>query len=340
MVRRVFVSGADGFIGAAVARHLRAAGIAVVKGRRAATVTEAEAVAYGDLRAPTADWDAGLVGCDGFVHAAGLAHRRGTGAAEAMAVNRDGAARLARAARLAGVARFVLISSAGVHGRALAAPISETSPIAPPDDYAASKSAGEAAVAAELSGSATALAVVRQTAVIGPGCPGNLNLLMRAIQAGVPLPLGAIRNRRSFVTIGPLCALIALCLSEPAAEGETFLAADAAPIATPDVVRALAEGLGRPTRLVPLVPSLLAGIGRALGREAMMQSLIGDFVVDAARARTHLGWVPAADSLEGLRATACAWVRQRNGRNTGAGPASSPGAAGGGAAASSTGAAR
>ncbi len=323
-----------------MARHLRAAGIAVVEGRRAAVVTDADIVTYGDLRAPLAGWEAGLAGCDGFVHAAGLAHRRGAAVAEAMAVNRDGAAHLARAARLAGIARFVLISSAGVHGRALAAPLTETSPIAPADGYAASKAAGETAVLAELSGSATALAVVRPTAVIGPGCPGNLDLLMRAIHAGVPLPLGAIRNRRSFVTIGPLCALIALCLGEAAAAGEVFLGADATPIATPDVVRALAEGLGRPARLVSLFPRILAAAGRALGREAMMQSLIGDFVVDAARARTHLSWAPAADSVQGLRTTAGAWADQRSGRKTGAGPAASAGTGGGGAAASSTGAAR
>lgn len=340
MVRRVFVSGADGFIGAAVVRHLRAAGIAVVEGRRAAVAKDADIVTYGDLRAPAAGWEAGLAGCDGFVHAAGLAHRRGAAAAEAMAVNRDGAAQLARAARRAGIARFVLISSAGVHGRALAAPLTETSPIAPADAYAASKAAGETAVLAELSGSATALAVVRPTAVIGPGCPGNLNLLMRAIDAGIPLPLGAIRNRRSFVTIGPLCALIALCLSETAAAGAAFLAADVTPIATPDVVRALAEGLGRPARLVPLFPRLLAAAGRALGREAMTQSLIGDFVVEVARARTQLGWAPAADSVPGLRMTAGAWADQRNGRKTGTGPTASAGTGGGGAAASMTGAAR
>ena len=81
--------------------------------------------------------------------------------------------------------------------------------------------------------------ILRPPLVYGPGVRANFAALVRIIRAGIPLPLGAVRNRRSLVYVGNLCDAIVCCLVHPGAVGETFLEEDGEAVSTPGLIRAV-----------------------------------------------------------------------------------------------------
>ncbi len=290
---RVFVSGAAGYIGGAVASYVAASGVLVTGGVRRATrlPTALREMITGDLAEAAPD----LKDFDHVVHAAGLGHRRGVPAAVWRRANIDAAVNLARAAKSAGAKRFVLISTAHVYGRVCAGVVSDSMPPDPMDDYAASKLEAEVRVA-EVFG--PGLTVVRPVAVIGPRCPGNLQLVMKLLARRLPLPFGAIANRRSFIEAADLARLVLAALTVEAPP-PVILAAHPDSIATPDLIRALARGMALKPMLIPVPPAIIGLAAHAAGRGAMWQSLAGSFAADP-RAALALGWTPAqslADSL-------------------------------------------
>ena len=298
---RVFVSGASGYVGGGIARHLAARGHEVLGGlRRAAKLPEGvEPCLTGDL----ADHAPDLSGVDTVVHAAGLAHTRNPLQGAWNRSNVLAAENLAKAALDVGVKRFVLISSIGVLGRAVAGIADETTPPAPADDYAKSKLAAEARLRALLG---ERLCVLRPAAVVGPGCPGNIPLLLKLLRRHVPLPFASIHNARSFIALDDLARLAELVLQDKTAR-PLVLAAHPVPISTPELIRALAEGMGVAPNLFVFPPALLGLTARAAGREAMWQSLAGSFAV-APHAALALGWKPAESLAETLRATSWYYV--------------------------------
>jgi nucleoside-diphosphate-sugar epimerase len=236
-----------------------------------------------------------LAGFDAVVHAAGLGHRRGVSPAVWRSANVDAAVNLARLAKAAGVARFVLISTAHVHGRVHPGIVSDDTPANPMDEYAASKLEAEQAVAAIFG---PGLSILRPVAVIGPHCPGNLQLVMKLLRRGLPLPFGAIANRRSFIDVADLARLVRAVLNA-AMPPPIVLAASPDAIATPALVQALAEGMGIPAKLPAFPPPVLGAAAKMLGRAAMWQSLAGSFIANP-QAATQLGWAPSNSLRESL----------------------------------------
>jgi nucleoside-diphosphate-sugar epimerase len=282
----LFVSGASGYIGGAITRAAAMRGMAVWGGIRSARALPpgVEPVVTGDL----ADAHYTLPPADIIIHAAGLGHRRGVAPETWRRQN----------ARASGAKRFILISTAYIHGRVHAGPVTDTTAPTPMDDYARSKLDAELETEAAFG---PGFAAIRPTAVIGPGCPGNVQLLLRCLRRGLPLPFGAIRNRRSFIPVADLAAL-ALTLARAEAMPARVLAAHPETISTPALVRALAEGLGVRAWLPPFPPALLGLAAAALGRRAMWQSLSGDFAAEP-RAALALGWKPEQNLVDSLRET-------------------------------------
>lgn len=294
---RLFVSGATGYIGGAIARHAAASGAAVYGGvrQRRELPQGIKAIITGDL----AESRFGLPDVDTAIHAAGLGHKRGVSKATWRRQNVDAAVNLARAAKLAGAKRFILISTAYIHGRVHDGAVSDDTAPAPMDDYAQSKLDAEDAVREAFG---PGVSIIRPSAVIGPGCPGNIQLLLKLLSRGLPLPFASIRNQRGFVPVDGLAAL-ALLAAQAEAPPPIMLAAHPETISTTDLIRALAAGLGVRPRLAPCPAGLLLLGASLAGRRAMAQSLTGNFATHP-RAALALGWKPAESLAESLAATA------------------------------------
>lgn len=218
---------------------------------------------------------------------------------------------LARQAEARGVRRFIFLSSIKVNGEGTEsgrAYRADDVP-APMDPYGVSKHEAEQALLALGRGGKMAVTIIRPVLVYGPGVKGNFLSMMRWLKRGVPLPFGAIDNRRSLVAIDNLVDLIVTCLTHPAAANQTFLVSDGEDLSTSALLRRLGAALDRPARLIPL-PGALLGIAAALvGRKAMAARLLGSLQVDAAPTRALLGWRPPVTVDQALAATARDFLR-------------------------------
>jgi UDP-glucose 4-epimerase len=225
------------------------------------------------------------------------------------AMNVDGTLRVARAALRAGASRFVFVSSVKAVGeRSVGKPISERDPPAPQDAYGISKLEAEKALSQFGRESGMEIVILRPPLVYGPGVRANFFNLMKAIDKGVPLPLGAILARRSLVYVDNLADAIALCTRAPGAAGQTFHVADERDVAVKELATMLAACLDVPHRLWPVPPSWLHLMGRLTGRTAVVDRLVGELRLDCTHIRESIGWRPPYATEQGLQNTA-AWYR-------------------------------
>jgi len=209
---------------------------------------------------------------------------------------------LARQAAAAGVKRFIFISSVKVNGE-------QTLPghafgaddiCAPHDPYALSKFEAEQGLQKISSETGLEIVIIRPPLVYGPHVRANFAALMRAVQRGVPLPLGAINNRRSLVALDNLVDFIALCVRHPDAANQVLLVSDAEDLSTPELIRRMAGAMKTSARLWPVPLWILAAGAAVFGKNEGLRRLCGSFQLDISKTRALLGWTPPLSVDEGL----------------------------------------
>ncbi len=312
---RVLVTGADGFVGRHLQRALAAQGIEHRTAVRvAADSSDHRCFAVGDI-GPLTDWSAAVDGIDVIVHLAGRAHvLRETASdpqAEFMRVNAKGTAGLVVAAVRAGVRRVVYVSSIGVHGDTTSdAPFTAASPLRPHNAYAESKLSGESA-ARSAAGTRVEVVVLRPPLVYGSGVRANFLRLMQWIDKERPLPLGAIRNSRSLVNVWNLCDLLINLSTHPNAPGRAWMVSDDHDLSTAQLIRYIANLMGRRAKLLPIPLGLLNGIARLAGKQVEVERLCESLVIDIKQTRDELGWHPPVSFDEGLSRTVRWYLSER-----------------------------
>lgn len=302
----VAVTGANGFVGRRLCAALRQQGTHVRALARSAVPGDDHRI-VGDL-GPETRWDGLLDGVDCLVHCAARVHvlnDRHANPLEAFrTVNVEGTRALARAAAAQGVRRFVFLSSLKVMGETTppGQPFQASDAPAPQDAYGLSKWEAERALQEVAASTGLEWVIVRPPLVYGPGVKANFRSLMTAVARGIPLPLGAVDNRRSLLGLDNLVDLLLCCSRHPAAAGQVFLASDDHDLSTPELVRQLARALGRPARLLPVPVSWLLLGGKALGRQAQIERLTGSLQVNIGHTKQVLGWGPRWTVEQGLLA--------------------------------------
>jgi UDP-glucose 4-epimerase len=301
---RVLVTGATGFVGRLLVPALAQRGWTVRAAMRdnqgARFPSAIEIARHGDLSGQI-DWSPLVEGCSTIVHLAGIAHSEGVPPEQHDRVNRRATEKLVDAATRAGAGRFILVSSIRAQsGPSADHTLRETDEARPTDIYGRSKLAAETAVRA----SNVDYVILRPVVIYGPGVKGNLAALARLAASPLPLPFGAMRNRRSLLDVRSLIDAIDLALQMPAMTRETFIVADRDPISFRDLVAALRRGLKRPPRLVSVPLPVLRAALRALGRRRDLERLDGELIADPTKL-IATGWQPTIDTAAALAQWAC-----------------------------------
>jgi nucleoside-diphosphate-sugar epimerase len=312
----VLITGATGFIGSALLRHLAADGRFDVIGTSRGDTRKAKGAApilqVGELGANT-DWGSALEGVEAIVHTAARVHQMDESpefAAEKYCeTNVAGTVRLAEVAVRSGVRRFVFLSSVKVNGERTeaGAVFDANSTPAPSDPYGISKLEAERQLQEVCSDSGMELVIIRPTLVYGPGVGANFEALMRWVYRGVPLPLAGIDNRRSMIALENLTSLITACLQHPCAPGNIFFAADGEDLSTSNLLQRVGGALGKQARLFWVPKVLLRGLAALIGQSSRARRLLESLQVDTTPVREILGWQPPVSVDEGILAAATAF---------------------------------
>lgn len=302
---KILVTGANGFVGNILCEMLVSSDIEFVPAVRQAR--HSRQISVGDLSAET-QWESALDGCSAVIHLAARVHVMNDTSADPLAafraVNVDATLNLARQAALRGVRRFVFVSSVKVNGEETPdRPFTAFDEPAPLDPYGQSKLEAEIALKALSKETGMELVVIRPPLVYGPGVRANFRRLMQMVKLGLPLPLGAIHNRRSMVAAANLVDLLLVCAQHPMAAGQTFMVSDDNDVSVSELLRMLASAMGKRAMLFPVSAELIASTARLLGKSAFASRLVGALQVDLAHTKSVLQWVPPMSMENAIKKT-------------------------------------
>lgn len=302
-MRNVLVTGANGFVGSAVFQHLTNQGWNV---RGAVRDNPAHAsVKVGAIDGNT-NWQPALLGCEVVIHLAARTHVMHENAASPLplyrAVNTDATLNLAIQAATAGVRRFVFISTVKVNGEQGVFSPDDTP--APKDAYAVSKFEAEQGLFRLGQETGMEIVIIRPPLIYGPGVKGNFAVMINWVRKGVPLPFGAVHNRRSLLALDNLVDFIALCADREKssqAANQVFLLADGEDVSTAELLRKVAHAYNKQARLLSVPMSWMRWGARLLGKEAVADRLLGSLLVNSSKARDLLNWRPVVSMDEQLK---------------------------------------
>ena len=253
----------------------------------------------------TTDWKTALSGVDAVVHCAARAHRMnepGDCLDKYASVNTEGTVNLAQWCVRLGVRRLIYVSTIKVcaeqseSGR----PIGPDAAHAPQDDYSRTKADAEVALQRIAEESKLEIVVVRPPLVYGPNAKGNLKLLVNLLAKRVPLPFGAIKNKRSIVGLDNLVDFLTLTVHHPDAAGRIFNVSDDEALSTPAILRTLAHAMNKQTLLLPIPVPALTVAARLIGKGNYLDRLCTSLEVDSRNCFELLKWKPPLTAQESI----------------------------------------
>jgi nucleoside-diphosphate-sugar epimerase len=313
----IVITGASGFIGSHAARYFSQKGnsvIALTRGQGAPANAGIVTKIVRDLEDRDAMRNA-LSGAQTVIHLAARVHAKKEGIeapdSACRRINVDGTRALLDESVKAGVKRFLLISSVKAVASESDTILDEDTTPMPTDAYGASKLEAEGLVRVTAVQEGLHAPILRLPLVYGTGMKSNMARLFHAVERGIPLPLGAVHNRRSLAYVENVVEGMRAVLTAAAAANETFFISDGMDLSTPDLVRSIAASFGRRARMFPVPVPAIRGAANLLSRIGPLHltldsvsALVGSLFVDTAKIQKMTGYSPTVSVDEGLARTA------------------------------------
>jgi len=304
MASKCLITGSTGFIGVNLSSYLNDRGkfFDVLSREQLQMVTEDD-----------------LNGYETIIHLAGKAHdlRKTSMRLEYYQVNFGLTKRLYDAFQKSSAKKFIFISSVKAAADQLDEILTEDIIAQPQTDYGISKLLAEQYLTEFKGDSDKSLFILRPCMTHGKGNKGNLNLLFKLIKSGMPYPLAAFENQRSFLSVQNLCFVINEIVDRQDIPNAIYNVADDEPLSTGEVVSILADALtkkARQWRISPKTIKLIAMTGDFLRlpfTSERLKKLTEDYVVSNKKIKSAINKPLPLSVREGLQLTASAFVDNR-----------------------------
>ena len=300
---KILLTGASGFVGSALLAKLGVINTRVL-GRSRPSLNKVDFF-YSEIL-PDSDFSDALKNIDVVIHSAARAHIMKDESCDPYTeyrnVNTLGTLSLARQAASAGVKRLIFISSIKVNGEStsIGQPFFYDDEPSPEDPYGQSKAEAERGLLELAQETGMEVVIIRPPLVYGPGVKANFATMINFAIKNLPLPLGAIKNKRSLVSIENLVDLIVTCIDHPKAAGNIFLVSDDLDVSTTELLKELTRAAGKKPHLIPIPMALVRGLAILLGKRAVADRLCGNLQLDITHTKNTLDWSPPVTFQEGI----------------------------------------
>lgn len=296
---KTIITGATGFVGQNLREYLGEEHVVGVSRESNSTMITYDQVA------------GALDSANAFIHLAGKAHdlKKTSNDAEYFEVNRDLTISLFKSFLKSKCPVFVYMSSVkAVADTVEGQELSEDDTPNPLTPYGRSKREAEEYLLNQSLPEGKFLYILRPCMIHGPGNKGNLNLLYKFTKKGLPYPLAAFENKRSFLTVENLCFVIK-CLTEEKPKSGVFQVADDESLSTNQLMETIAKAMNKKVKLWSINASLIKAIARfgdflrlPLNSERL-QKLTENYVVSNVKIKNTLGRSLPISSRDGLITT-------------------------------------
>jgi dihydroflavonol-4-reductase len=319
--KNALITGANGFLGAWLARALVARGDRVkclVRPRSDASALSGVAVQIvpGDVTQPETLAPA-LEGVDVVFHLAGI--RRAATRDEFMRVNAEGTRLVCEAMVRSTARRLVFVGSLAASGPSAGGrPRVEDDPFAPEEWYGESKAEAERIVFSYAD--RLEVTVCRPARILGPGDHENLTFF-KLVKKGIVLRIGGPERKLSFVDVEDVVDQLLLQADKPEAVGQAFFNASDEQASVEQLMRIVGDALHLTPRTVTVPQALLSALGSAadvvanltgkklpLNRKLARQLLAPGWTCSIDKAKRLLGYQPKRRIEESIRRSAKSYV--------------------------------
>ena len=302
---KILITGVHGFVGSNLVKYLAPAneiyGLDIVAPEKEGVV---KTYSWDDL-------DAGLVpAVDAIVHLAGKAHdTKNQAAAEVyFKVNTGLTQKMFDYFLVSSARKFVFFSTAKAAADKVEGELTEEVVPAPVGPYGESKIAAEKYILEHMP-SDKQVYIFRPCMIHGPGNKGNLNLLYNVVRKGIPWPLGAFENRRTFTSVENICFAVDGVLTKNVPSGIYNMGDDEA-LSTNELIEEICKSLGKKAHIWRLPKGLMNGVARVGGwlhlplNPERLRKLTENYISSNAKIKKALGVerMPV-DARDGLKVT-------------------------------------
>ena len=263
------------------------------------------------------DMDAGRIPeVDAIIHLAGKAHdTKNQAAAEVyFKVNRDLTIKVFDYFCARKIKKFVFFSTAKAAADKVEGILTEDVVPSPVGPYGESKIAAEQYIINSMRNrpdqfTHRGVYIFRPCMIHGPGNKGNLNLLYNVVRKGIPWPLGAFDNRRTFTSVENICFAVNGVLTQDVPSGIYNMGDDEA-LSTNELIEEICKSLGKKAHIWKLPVGLMNGMAKLGGwlhlplNPERLRKLTESYISSNAKIKAALGVEKMpVDARAGLRVT-------------------------------------
>lgn len=293
-MQRILLTGSSGFVGQNLLEYLEG--------------FEIDSITRNQLNTPSIEQ---LNSCNTLIHLAGKAHdlKQTSNPEEYYQVNFELTKKLYAAFLKSDAKKFIFISSVKAAADTVERVLNEAIKPIPQTDYGKSKLMAEEYIQSQILPEGKSYYILRPCMIHGPGNKGNLNLLYKLVAKGIPYPLAAFENKRSFLSIENLCFVMRELLERSDIPSGIYQVADDEAISTNELINVISGALEIKPRLWRINTRsirLLAKIGDFLRlplNSERLKKLTESYVVSNSKIKGALGKEFPIEARAGLRKT-------------------------------------